>query len=91
MLRFWATNGPTYALNRREMLRVGSLARGWNCVAIALQAAPAKSTSKSGSFGKAKKCIILYLSGGPHNSIPSTPSPMPRKTFAASSTPFNTL
>lgn len=75
MLRFWATNGPTDALNRREMLRVGSLALGGIALPSLLQAAPAKSTSKSGSFGKAKKCIILYLSGAPSQLDTFDPKP----------------
>jgi hypothetical protein len=47
------------------MLRVGALALGGITLPSLLQASPAKPTNKSGSFGKAKNCIILYLSGGP--------------------------
>ena len=41
----------------------------------------------SGSFGKAKNCILLYLSVRCRSSIPSIPSRTPPKTFAASSAP----
>lgn len=48
---------------RREWLRVGGLtAFGLSCARLAeLKAAHAKS----GSFGKAKACIVLFLLGGP--------------------------
>ena len=54
-------------LNRREMLRVGGLSLAGLSLPLLLDrnrtiAAPA---TRAASFGKAKNCIILYLSGGP--------------------------
>ena len=64
MLNLW---GPS-RIDRREMLRVGGLALGGLALPQLLArpaAASALSGSKGKSFGKAKNCIILYLSGGP--------------------------
>ena len=50
--------------NRRALLRAGSLALahlGWP----ALLAARASSQTDSGSFGRAKSCILLFMWGGP--------------------------
>ena len=60
MLNLW---GPS-RLDRRELLRVGGLALGGLALPH-LTAAPTSSASKGKSFGKAKNCILLYLSGGP--------------------------
>jgi hypothetical protein len=64
MLNLW---GPS-RIDRREMLRVGGLALGGLALPQLLArpaAASAPAGSKGKSFGKAKNCIILYLSGGP--------------------------
>jgi len=54
-------------LNRREMLRIGGLAAGGLTLCDLLAASSRVANAgapRSGSFGKAKNCIILYLSGG---------------------------
>ena len=61
MLNLWGSS----RLDRRELLRVGGLALG-GLALPALAARSAASSEKRGKgFGKAKNCIILYLSGGP--------------------------
>jgi hypothetical protein len=60
MLNLWGAS----PLDRRELLRVGGLALGGLALPHLL-ARQASAAPKSGSFGKAKNCIILYLSGGP--------------------------
>lgn len=68
MLNLW---GPAAGkIDRREMLRVGSLALPGltlpGLIGQASAAPSAKSAAARGkSFGKAKNCIMLYLSGGP--------------------------
>ena len=60
MLNLWSSS----SLDRRELLRVGGLAVG-GLALPALLAKPALAVGpKPKSFGKAKNCIILYLSGG---------------------------
>jgi hypothetical protein len=59
MIRLWGRS----RLDRRELLRVGGLALG-GLALPALHASPAPAR-RAGSFGKAKNCIVLYLSGGP--------------------------
>ncbi|MDB5312045.1 MAG: hypothetical protein JWO38_6247 [Gemmataceae bacterium] len=65
MLNLWGSS----PLDRREMLRVGGLALGGLALPMLLGRSAAASSSTGGkkgkSFGKAKNCIILYLSGGP--------------------------
>src|SRR5258708_24181825 len=69
MLKFWGPVAPSIGLNRREMLRVGGLSLAGLSLPNLLQqtasASSSPSTAKHKSFGKAKNCIILYLSGGP--------------------------
>ena len=64
---------PTTPFNRREWLRVGGL----GCLGLSLpsllQAKGLKS--KDGSFGRAKSCIILFLSGGPPQHETFDPKP----------------
>ena len=65
MLNLWGSS----SLDRRELLRVGGLAVG-GLALPALLAKPARAAgAKPKSFGAAKNCIILYLSGG-HTIIP---------------------
>jgi len=71
----FSLHGPTVhpedLVSRREMLRLGGLGIGGLSLATLLEsplraaATAAKPASKSSSFGKAKNCIVLYLSGGP--------------------------
>jgi len=61
---------PVYSCNgwsRREMIRVGGLGLlGLGLPSLtALSSESKKALGKPASFGKAKNCIILYLSGGP--------------------------
>ena len=60
MLNLWGSS----RLDRRELLRVGGLALG-GLALPALAARSASSEKRGKGFGKAKNCIILYLSGGP--------------------------
>lgn len=69
MFRLW---GPAAGLlDRREMLRVGGLTLPGMTLPFLFDrtagaASPAKPAAARGkSFGKAKNCIMLYLSGGP--------------------------
>lgn len=59
-------------LSRRELLRVGGL----GCLGLSLpsilKAAPA---SRTASFGRAKSCVILFLSGGPPQHETFDPKP----------------
>src|SRR5947199_9819578 len=62
MLNLWGSS----PLDRRELLRVGGVALGGLALPMLLNKAAATETAKkSKSFGQAKRCIILYLSGGP--------------------------
>src|SRR6266700_2482368 len=63
MFNLWGPR-PENGLTRRELIRVGGLALGGLSLP-SLLAGRAIASPKGGSFGKAKNCIILYLSGGP--------------------------
>ena len=53
-------------VNRREMLRVGGLGACGLTMPSLLKAATDPSVgSPNGSFGRAKRCIVLFLLGGP--------------------------
>ncbi len=69
MLKLWNLKSRLDLLDRRELLNVGGLSLGSLSLASLLQnqanAAVTPRVNRSGSFGKAKSCIILYLSGGP--------------------------
>jgi hypothetical protein len=70
MLNFWRAS----KLDRREMLRVGGLAlTGLSLSQLLQQQAQAKPAGKS--FGKAKSCILLYLSGAPSQLDTFDPKP----------------
>ena len=65
MIRFL---GPSASfcdgLSRREMLRFGGLSMaGVSLPQLVTANASNRTTSSSGSFGKAKNCIVLFLSG----------------------------
>ena len=79
MLDFW---GPApRPLNRRElMLRVGGLSLAGLALPSllnrpALAADAVKAANKAKSFGKAKNCILLYLSGAPSQLDTFDPKP----------------
>ncbi|HEX4608624.1 MAG TPA: DUF1501 domain-containing protein [Urbifossiella sp.] len=61
MIRLWGSS----PLDRRELLRVGGLALGGLTLPALTRATPAAPTGRGPAFGKAKNCIVLYLSGGP--------------------------
>ena len=80
MLRFWGPVRPEVGLNRREMLRVGGLSLAGATLPALMQpqlaaAATTASGSKIPGFGKAKNCIILYLSGAPSQLDTFDPKP----------------
>src|ERR1700722_6948260 len=53
-------------LTRRDWLRVGGLGLfGLSAAGLATARAAAAPRRQGGSFGRAKSCILLYLSGGP--------------------------
>jgi hypothetical protein len=63
---------PTTPFNRREWLRVGGL----GCLGLSLPSLlNANPRSRDGSFGRAKSCIILFLSGGPPQHETFDPKP----------------
>ncbi|MBY0523802.1 MAG: DUF1501 domain-containing protein [Gemmataceae bacterium] len=67
MFQLWNTTSRADILSRREMLRVGGLSLAGLSLPNLLDRnrAIAAPTARPASFGKAKNCIILYLSGGP--------------------------
>ena len=80
------SSGYWSGLDRRELLRVGGLAMGGVTLphllartAKANENSDSKPTSTRAGFGRARRCIILYLSGGnPQHDMfdpkPETPS-----------------
>jgi len=69
MFRLYGPAAPHEGLNRREMLRIGGLMTSGLSLGHLLGgsalASPAPAGGPKGkSFGAAKNCIILYLSGG---------------------------
>ncbi|HUY35608.1 MAG TPA: DUF1501 domain-containing protein [Pirellulales bacterium] len=75
MLNLFGPDG----MNRREMLRVGGLSMTGLALADLLPSAASSSAAEAGShpagFGKAKNCMILYLSGGPPQHDTFDPKP----------------
>ena len=68
MLHFWPKAQRPGLFDRREMLRLGGLGMLGLSLPMLMErtaAADSPAAKKSKSFGKAKNCIILYLSGGP--------------------------
>src|SRR5271155_3119021 len=67
MLNLWNLGSRADLLDRREMLRVGGLSLAGLSLPtlLANTAAATQRGPTARSFGKAKNCIILYLSGGP--------------------------
>lgn len=65
MLKLWNLASRLDLLDRRELLRVGGLSLTGLSLPTLLQARSEASERRPRSFGKAKNCIILYLSGGP--------------------------
>ena len=67
MLNLWNLASRADLLDRRELLRVGGLSLAGLSLPALLgnRTDAAETTNRAKSFGKAKNCIILYLSGGP--------------------------
>jgi hypothetical protein len=69
MLDLWGPRGCNGVVDRRELLRIGGLSLTGLSLPFLLdqlaQAAGPAKKSRGRSFGKAKRCILLYLSGGP--------------------------
>lgn len=61
--------------SRREWLRVGGLGSLGLSLGGFLQAQARAVVPNSGTFGKAKHCIILYLAGGPPQHETFDPKP----------------
>src|SRR5262245_2102026 len=64
-------------IDRREMLRIGALSMtGLTLPQFLTPASASKQTaSRPSGFGKAKNCIILFLSGGPSQHDTYDPKP----------------
>jgi uncharacterized protein (DUF1501 family) len=74
MLKLWNRASRADLLDRRELLRVGGLSlAGLSLPALLGRAAEKKPAAKS--FGKAKSCILLYLSGAPSQLDTFDPKP----------------
>ena len=77
MLNLWNLASRADMLDRRELLRVGGLGIAGLSLPTLL-ASKAHATERRNvpsSFGKAKNCIILYLSGGPSQLDTFDPKP----------------
>jgi hypothetical protein len=78
MLNLWGPAGRNGFLDRRELLRIGGLSLSGLSLPLLLHvagAAPKKGRPPGRSFGKAKNCILLYLSGGPAHLDTFDPKP----------------
>src|SRR5271170_2338534 len=74
MLNIWNPSARARLLDRRELLRVGGLSLAGLSLPLLLQSqTQAKPTGRS--FGKAKNCILLYLSGAPSQLDTFDPKP----------------
>jgi hypothetical protein len=68
VLKLWNLASRLDLLDRRELLRVGGLSLAGLSLPALLSAQPGPSRAtarRPRTFGQAKHCIILYLSGGP--------------------------
>ena len=57
--------GPRSGMSRRAMLRVGALAPLGLALPQFLGASDRSSAGKGASFGKAKRCLMIFMWGGP--------------------------
>src|SRR4051794_21537944 len=78
MLNLWNFASRADLLDRRELLRVGGLSMTGLTLPALLQktaasASPTRPTARS--FGQARRCIILYLSGAPSHLDTFDPKP----------------
>ncbi len=67
MFKLWNLSSRADLLDRRELLRVGGLSLAGLSLPTLLQGSASANQRRRPvrSFGQAKNCIILYLSGGP--------------------------
>ena len=71
-----AASGRPQSLSRREWLRVGGLGTLGLSLSCLLDAeAQAVPVSVAGSFGRAKACILIFMSGGPPQHETFDPKP----------------
>src|ERR1051326_8103477 len=77
MLNLWNTASRRNLLDRRELLRIGGLTLTGLSLPALLQntAAASQRRPTTRSFGRARSCIILYLSGGPSQLDTFDPKP----------------
>jgi hypothetical protein len=73
MFKLWNQASRPDLLDRREMLRVGGLSMLGLSLPTLLQADTPRRPARS--FGQAKRCIILYLSGAPSQLDTFDPKP----------------
>jgi hypothetical protein len=75
MLRLFGPAARTESFNRREALRIGGLLTAGLSLGDLLARPALADASKPKSFGAAKNCILLYLSGGPPQHDTFDPKP----------------
>lgn len=76
MLRLFGPAAKTESMSRREMLRIGGvMTAGLSLTELSRRSTAANDVPKSKSFGAAKNCILLYLSGGPPQHDTFDPKP----------------
>ena len=76
MLNFWGPASRSGPLSRRELLlRVGGLSLTGLSLPLLLNRPAADAVKPARSFGKAKNCILLYLSGAPSQLDTFDPKP----------------
>src|ERR1022692_3819179 len=78
MLNLWNLSSRADILDRREMLRVGGLSLAGLSLPALLQSTASANQPRPRrvrSFGQAKSCIILYLSGAPSQLDTFDPKP----------------
>src|SRR5260370_1847266 len=77
MFKLWNLPSRLDLLDRRELLRVGGLTLAGLSLPSLLQAQgrPTPGARRPRSFGQAKSCIILYLSGAPSQLDTFDPKP----------------
>ena len=63
------------ALSRREILRIGAIASTGISIANSARANPIADVSTAAGFGKAERCILIYLWGSPSQLETFDPKP----------------
>src|SRR5215475_986420 len=75
MFKLWNLASRADLLDRREFLRVGGLTLAGLSLPTLLRADQPQRARRNHSFGQAKSCIILYLSGAPSQLDTFDPKP----------------